>query len=69
MTGGKYDRTSESPSVVSFYAYNLVFFYYDGIHPGLEVNLTATFQDGISHVLNYSRKLVCSDVRMSIYKN
>ena len=69
MTGGEYHRTSESPSVVSLNANNLIFFYNNGIHSGLEVNFASTLQNGISHVFNHPRQFVCSDVRVCIYKD
>ena len=76
MTSGKNDRTckdlllkSFSLSLLCHHARHPVARCQQARHARLKMYLAATTQNGVSHVLYDTRKLVGSDMRMSITQN
>ena len=69
MSCSQNHRTVESLSRIRFNACYLVVLDEQGIHACLEVHLSATGEDGVSHVFNHPRQLVGSDVRMRVYQD
>ena len=66
MSGSQNNRSFESLSGICFYTCDFVFFYNKGIHSCFEMHFTTTFYDGIPHIFNHTRQLVCTDVGMGI---
>ena len=66
MAGCQNDRTSESLAGICFDTYYLFFLDDEGIHASLEMHFATTFDNGVSHVLDDTRKFVCTDMRMCI---
>ena len=69
MSCSQDDRSTESLSSIGFNAHHLFLLDDDGIHASFEMHLTTTFQNGVSHVLDDTRELVRTDMRMGIHED
>ena len=69
MACGKDHRSPESLARIRRDAAYFVTLHQQGIHAGLEVHLAATLQDGVPHVLDDTRQLIRTNVRVGIHQD
>ena len=67
MAGGQDDGASERLARLGLYAHHGPLVQEQALHAGLEVHLAAATQDLLAHILNHTRQLVGTDVRMGIH--
>ena len=66
MSRSQYHRAEKCFSRIRLDTFYFVVFNNQRIHPSLEMDFAATFDDCIPHIFNDTRQFICSDMRMRV---